>query len=71
MDNQDKFAWFCAEHAIAHAPSAWAAWSVKEREVRMLHAHIMSLQERCEHLEQHCYELEQRQERLRLVHSAA
>jgi predicted RNA polymerase sigma factor len=71
MDSQERFSWFITENAIPHAPSAWAAWSAREREIAHLRAALQAMHDKVEHLEQHCFELEQRQERLKLVHSAA
>lgn len=69
MDSFELFNWWAAEHAIAHPPSAWQAWSHKDREIVLLRARLMQLQEQNEHLEQRLYEASRRN--LRLVHSAA
>ena len=69
MSTQEQFAWFCVQNAIAHAPSALAAWNQQQALIDKLRAEVMTLQESNEHLHQQLYEAEQR--KLRLVHSAA
>lgn len=64
----EKFVQWAAARPVANVQSAWAAWSEQQREIDALHAQILEMQHRMEHLEQLAFEARQR--KLRLVSAA-
>jgi hypothetical protein len=64
-----NFIQFVTETASPHPAAAWSAWLAQQRHIDALHAQLIEMQERVEHLEQRAFEAEQR--KLRLIHSAA
>lgn len=52
---------------VAHLESAASAWQAQQATIDTLHAQILEMQHRAEHLEQRAYEAESKLPRLRLV----